>query len=767
MNKKIASILLVFMVFSLQAMAQNVATFTVRIENVSTATTLQPSDGSMQAVPVSPGVWAIHTWPAPLFTVGEADRGDGLEAIAEDGSPGMLADALSSQDGIIKSNIFNTPVGAEMPAPIGPGGAYEIKFMAVQGSYFSFAGMFVPSNDLVLATGEMGLSLFNPDGSPASGDMTEFISIWDVGSEENEEPGVGANQVQRQSGPNTGPADSNPLVRLVDDGFTYPQVSDVIKVSITSSMAIPFSVKIENVSTDSTLKPSDGSMQFIPFAPGVWALHGQPGALFTAGQADYGLGLEGIAEDGNPAELGATIAGQEGVYAAAVFNTPAGAESPGPLLPANSYEFTVFASEGMNLSFATMFVPSNDLFYAPDENGIPLFDETGMPKAGDATQYLMLWDAGTEENEEPGVGANQAQRQVGPNTGPTDSNSLVRLVDDSFTYPNLDDVIRLTITPLQTFDFILRVENVSTGTTLQPSDGSMQAVPLAPGAWAVHTGAAPIFTTGEADRGEGLEAISEDGSPAMLAGNLAGSSGIIASGVFSVPEGAEGPAPIGPGGAYEFTFSAFWGAKVSLATMFIPSNDLFFSPDEQGVDLFDAQGMPIAGDITQSFSLWDAGTEENEEPGVGPNQAQRQSGANTGPADSNTLVRMVSDAFTYPATEAVIRVTINPAPTSVAGDESGDLVPGNFSLAQNYPNPFNPSTSISYALNEAGRVQVAIYNLLGEKIVNLVDGYQETGNYSINWDARNSNGVRVASGIYFYRLESNNRSAVRRMMLLK
>ena len=71
----------------------------------------------------------------------------------------------------------------------------------------------------------------------------------------------------------------------------------------------------------------------------------------------------------------------------------------------------------MNLSFATMFVPSNDLFFAPDENGIPLFDETGMPKAGDATQYLMLWDAGTEENQEPGVGANQAQRQSGPNTG--------------------------------------------------------------------------------------------------------------------------------------------------------------------------------------------------------------------------------------------------------------------------------------------------------------------------------------------------------------
>lgn len=182
MNKRIFFILLMSMAFAISAMAQNVATFTVRIENVSTGTTLQPSDGSMQAVPISPGVWAVHAWPAPLFAVGEADRGDGLEAIAEDGSPDALAEVLNSQDGIIKSNVFNTPVGAEMPAPIGSGGAYEITFMAVQGSYFSFAGMFVPSNDLVFAPDEMGLALFNADGSPVSGDMTQYISIWDVGN---------------------------------------------------------------------------------------------------------------------------------------------------------------------------------------------------------------------------------------------------------------------------------------------------------------------------------------------------------------------------------------------------------------------------------------------------------------------------------------------------------------------------------------------------------------------------------------------------------
>lgn len=50
-----------------------------------------------------------------------------------------------------------------------------------------------------------------------------------------------------------------------------------------------------------------------------------------------------------------------------------------------------------------MFVPSTDLFYAQDENGIAVFDETGMPISGDVTDQVMLWDAGTEENQEPGV----------------------------------------------------------------------------------------------------------------------------------------------------------------------------------------------------------------------------------------------------------------------------------------------------------------------------------------------------------------------------
>ena len=68
--------------------------------------------------------------------------------------------------------------------------------------------------------------------------------------------------------------------------------------------------------------------------------------------------------------------------------------------------------------------------------------------SGDITNQLELWDAGTEVNEEPGVGLNQAPRQGGPDTGETE-NGTVRIVDDIYTYPSLSDVIKVTVTPLQ------------------------------------------------------------------------------------------------------------------------------------------------------------------------------------------------------------------------------------------------------------------------------------------------------------------------------
>jgi len=98
------------------------------------------------------------------------------------------------------------------------------------------------------------------------------------------------------------------------------------------------------------------------------------------------------------------VAMEKSFIGSGVFNTPVGATQPGPLLPGNAYEFNFSATPGFKLSFATMFVPSNDFFYGPDENGIDLFDASGNQISGDITSMIQLWDAGTEINQEPGLG---------------------------------------------------------------------------------------------------------------------------------------------------------------------------------------------------------------------------------------------------------------------------------------------------------------------------------------------------------------------------
>ena len=75
-------------------------------------------------------------------------------------------------------------------------------------------------------------NLFNQNGSPIIGDITSQIKLWDAGIEMNEMPGFGLNQAPRQSGPYTG-VDENGTVKIVNDGFNYPIISDVIRVTIT------------------------------------------------------------------------------------------------------------------------------------------------------------------------------------------------------------------------------------------------------------------------------------------------------------------------------------------------------------------------------------------------------------------------------------------------------------------------------------------------------------------------------------------------------
>lgn len=85
-----------------------------------------------------------------------------------------------------------------------------------------------------------------------------------------------------------------------------------------------------------------------------------------------------------------------------------------------------------------------------------------------------------------------------------------------------------------------------------------------------------------------------------------------------------------------------------------------------------------------------------------------------------------------------------------------------FALSQNYPNPFNPSTTIEYSVPTSGDVELAVFNLAGQKVATLVSGNVNAGSHSVAW-----NGAGVASGVYFYRLQAADQIMTRKMLLLK
>ena len=207
--------------------------------------------------------------------------------------------------------------------------------------------------------------------------------------------------------------------------------------------------------------------------------------------------------------------------------------------------------------------------------------------------------------------------------------------------------------------FTVRVENISSAQGQPAADGSRWPFALSPGMWVLHKKKSPLFDAGQ-KAGSGLEAQAEDGNPSGLVGSLETMHHAPSMhGVFNTPVGTMGPGPIGPGAAYEFSFNATAGMKLSLALMFGQSNDLFYAPDSHGIALFDSQGMPLGGDVTSKIILWDAGTEVNQELGVGPDQAPRQKAANTGAAENGVVKRAKSEVF-YSKTNELFRVTVTP-----------------------------------------------------------------------------------------------------------
>ncbi len=115
-----------------------------------------------------------------------------------------------------------------------------------------------------------------------------------------------------------------------------------------------------------------------------------------------------------------------------------------------------------------------------------------------------------------------------------------------------------------------------------------------------------------------------------------------------------------------------------------------------------------------------------------------------------------------------VDVALSPM-SSTAVEQQSNLTgaPKRFELSQNYPNPFNPSTTIRYALPKASHVTLKIYNLRGEVVKTLVNGYQTAQNYQVVWNGDNDAGQKVAAGIYLYQLQAGNYQRTMRLILMK
>ena len=402
-----------------------------------------------------------------------------------------------------------------------------------------------------------------------------------------------------------------------------------------------------------------------------------------------------------------------------VFNTPVGDLSAGAATPGKTYKFTVDAGRKQKLFFATMLAATNDLFFAPSGDGIPLYLDNGTPITADVTSQVYLWDAGTELNEEPFLGPNTVTKQAAPNTGPADTNSNVRKIADVtegfiFAYPAVASMLKVTVTHTTGTLFDITIDDL-VGASLTASDAVSHPLPISPGvwvmsasanalftagmaapahgleslaedgnpatlgtyaattsgitypaspgAWLLHkTGSKPLFTAGVADYGKGIEAVAEDGNAAPLGASLSSLDGYISGAIFNTPVGAVTPGPILPGSQYSFTFDASPGDSLSFASMLAATNDVFFAPLDSGIPLFDTDNAPTTGDVSNQIYLWDAGTEGNEEPGIGPNTVTNQLAPNTGtPGEGKVqlLSAVTTDTYSYPSAQSVLKVTIS------------------------------------------------------------------------------------------------------------
>ena len=105
--------------------------------------------------------------------------------------------------------------------------------------------------------------------------------------------------------------------------------------------------------------------------------------------------------------------------------------------------------------------------------------------------------------------------------------------------------------------------------------------------------------------------------------------------------------------------------------------------------------------------------------------------------------------------------------TQLMGLAMSSTIPEEYRLYQNYPNPFNPVTNIRYDIPEDGQVSINIYDIMGNRVEELINRPESAGSKLIQWNAKDEQGRALSAGIYFYTITANRYNITKKMVLLK
>ncbi len=213
--------------------------FTLKLSNLSSPGEGLATDGTAYDLAFAPGLVVVHSPEFRLFAVGEASPYAELEALAEDGEPTRLATALGAEPDVHSTGFlqYTNEVDYEA-APMGPGAsAYTTADIAAD-QRFSVLFMYGQSNDVIIAG--LGLAAFDPERAALDVDLASSFHFYDLGTELNQEPGVGADQAPRQSAPGEGAAEDVPVEQIIgtdDEGYTYPESAELLSLALYPTAA--------------------------------------------------------------------------------------------------------------------------------------------------------------------------------------------------------------------------------------------------------------------------------------------------------------------------------------------------------------------------------------------------------------------------------------------------------------------------------------------------------------------------------------------------